>query len=584
MIQEINNANATPATSDIIDLDPGCIYQLDTVDNTEDGNNGLPSVVSPIVIRGHNAVIQRSSAPNTPQFRLFHVADIGDLQMSQILLSNGELPNGNTIEYIGGAILNLGYVNIISSTISDNHAGSGGGIFNGWLNLNADLELATTRFTDNQADSLGGAIYNYMDSEVQILGGTFSGNQAEAGGGVENKGTMVITMASFLSNSATNVGGAFNNESSLHIVRSTVANNTAALSGAAVNSADNLHIYNSTISGNSLTAAVGDKGSAITIISGNSIFSHATITNNSGGGRPAFFFPASAQLGIQNTIIANNPGGDCGYSGASPNINPSNTNLDSDGSCTGFTITADPLLGPLADNGGTNQTHALLAGSPAIDAGLTAWCLPEDQRAVLRPFGPECDLGAYEFTGGGPSPAASDTPTPTLTPTGTITFLPPTATFTSFPPTWTPTSAPGQPTWTPTLTSLPPTWTPTITLAPPTATATTQALGTISGGVWKDSNADGVRQGSEQSYPGVTIRLGQGACPSSGYMSAISAGDGSYSFLNVPAGTYCLFADLAPTCEIYSIITTPNDLTLDFTTGIEGSGWVIPFGFAPYVC
>ena len=169
------------------------------------------------------------------------------------------------------------------------------------------------------------------------------------------------------------------------------------------------------------------------------------------------------------------------------------------------------------------------------------------------------------------SEISSPLPTPSKTPTATNTSVPPT--FTSI-----------SPPWTPTLTSVPPTWTPTFTSVPPTATATMEALGTISGEVWKDSNADGVRQGSEQSYPGVTIRLGQGACPSSGYMSAISAGDGSYSFLNVPAGTYCLFADLAPTCEIYSIITTPNDLTLDFTTGIEGSGWVIPFGFAPYVC
>ena len=57
---------------------------------------------------------------------------------------------------------------------------------------------------------------------------------------------------------------------------------------------------------------------------------------------------------------------------------------------------ADPLLGPLADNGGPTQTHALLAGSPAIDHSDNLTCPPTDQRGVSRPQGPACDTGAYE--------------------------------------------------------------------------------------------------------------------------------------------------------------------------------------------
>ena len=60
---------------------------------------------------------------------------------------------------------------------------------------------------------------------------------------------------------------------------------------------------------------------------------------------------------------------------------------------------ADPLLGPLHDNGGFTQTMALGSGSPAIDAVPTtgAGCAPTDQRGISRPQGAACDIGAFEF-------------------------------------------------------------------------------------------------------------------------------------------------------------------------------------------
>jgi hypothetical protein len=60
-------------------------------------------------------------------------------------------------------------------------------------------------------------------------------------------------------------------------------------------------------------------------------------------------------------------------------------------------IGSDPNLGPLADNGGATQTHALLSGSPAIDAGDNSTCPATDQRGVARPQGSACDIGAYEL-------------------------------------------------------------------------------------------------------------------------------------------------------------------------------------------
>ena len=69
-----------------------------------------------------------------------------------------------------------------------------------------------------------------------------------------------------------------------------------------------------------------------------------------------------------------------------------------DGFLTGSSIiTEDPDLGPLADNGGLTQTHALPAGSSAIDKGTSAGAPSTDQRGISRPQGSGYDIGAFEF-------------------------------------------------------------------------------------------------------------------------------------------------------------------------------------------
>jgi hypothetical protein len=110
---------------------------------------------------------------------------------------------------------------------------------------------------------------------------------------------------------------------------------------------------------------------------------------------------------LQNSIVANNSGGNC-YARAT--ITSNGYNLSSDGTCNfnsrGDLNNHDPLLGPLQNNGGTTDTMALLAGSPAIDAGNPAGCtdggghlLTTDQRGMPRPDREDtvgCDIGAYE--------------------------------------------------------------------------------------------------------------------------------------------------------------------------------------------
>src|SRR5262249_20347535 len=101
-----------------------------------------------------------------------------------------------------------------------------------------------------------------------------------------------------------------------------------------------------------------------------------------------------------NTIVAGNTPSDCQGIVAS-----SGNNLDGAASCAlaaaGDLSRVDPVLGPLADNGGPTRTHALMAGSPAIDAG--AGCPATDQRGMPRPRDRTgdgtalCDIGAFEF-------------------------------------------------------------------------------------------------------------------------------------------------------------------------------------------
>jgi hypothetical protein len=94
-----------------------------------------------------------------------------------------------------------------------------------------------------------------------------------------------------------------------------------------------------------------------------------------------------------NTIVADSTsGGDC----VSLNRLGTNTaNLVEDGPCDAA-LSGDPQLAPLGYYGGSTQTHLLLLGSPAIDAGDSTACLAADQRGVSRPVGSACDIGAYE--------------------------------------------------------------------------------------------------------------------------------------------------------------------------------------------
>ena len=187
------------------------------------------------------------------------------------------------------------------------------------------------------------------------------------------------------------------------MLTSTLSGNSTVYSGGGIyNYHGKLMVQTSTLSGNRAGAGGGianESGTAFKVY-------NSTLSGNRAGNGGGGILNYGTWLDLMHTIIANSPeGGDCvlisggggwatsGYGLIeSTGVNACGLNSDY------FTIVGvDPLLGPLADNGGATQTFALLPGSPAIDAGWSTGA--PDQRGVVRPQGAACDIGAFESRG-----------------------------------------------------------------------------------------------------------------------------------------------------------------------------------------
>jgi len=281
---------------------------------------------------------------------------------------------GNHAHYSGGALYNRG-VNGVSSPMLDlvqfvaNTAGQiGGAIHNDAQDGISSPQLGDVSFTNNHSDASGGAIYNlgmFGTSSPNMFRVTFDDNSAmDEGGAMTSYGLAgssepQLTNVTFHANAANDGGALFvqarsDGIGSPRLRNVTFNGNTADNSGGA--------IYNEGLSdGASETSLVN------VILWGNSALNlGAEVFNNNASPR------------IRDSIVA------------------SGCPLDSDCSGGGI-IDADPLLGPLHDNGG--GTHTMLPGieGSAIDAGDNANCPSDDQRGLLRPQGEACDIGAVEL-------------------------------------------------------------------------------------------------------------------------------------------------------------------------------------------
>jgi CSLREA domain-containing protein len=241
-------------------------------------------------------------------------------------------------------------------------------------------------------------------SGVTIRNGSItSGDTANRGdgGGILNDGTLILTNSTVSGSTAGNGGGILNRPGgTATLTNSTVSGNTAIYSGGIFNYGT-LTLTNSTVSGN--TASDANAG-GIFNRSGTLTLTNSTVSGNTASYGPSGIFNVGGAATLKNTIVANGPSG----RNCAGVITSLGHNLSIDDTCA-FDGAGDlngtaPMLGPLADNGGSTQTHALLAGSPAIDAG-SGDCPPPatDQRGVSRPQDGDgngssiCDIGAFEL-------------------------------------------------------------------------------------------------------------------------------------------------------------------------------------------
>lgn len=283
-----------------------------------------------------------------------------------------------------------------------------------------ELRMTGTTVEGNGLSSvgtgLGGGIEIMEGGQATLSNSRFSGNH---NGGVLNYGDLLMADVSVTGNNG-GLPAVFNATGSNALIRrSLIANNTrtgeVAVGDDAVNNVGTLEIINSTISGND--------GNGLNTI-GRLTLSFATIALNENVGL-VISEAADVPPTLMGNLIAGN-GTDCyipgpGGPGAAILDGPS---MDGDGSCD-FPLSspiATLRLGPLADNGGLTQTHALLPGSPAIDTMVGIGCPDEDQRVYVRPGGERCDPGAYEAAAVAMTPGA--TPLAAVTPVqGEITAI-----------------------------------------------------------------------------------------------------------------------------------------------------------------
>jgi hypothetical protein len=346
----IQEANFNPLDADTINL-PAGTYVLtieNEFDNAEDAAaTGDLDITTNVSIEGAGADVTIIEASTELHDRVIHlVGEDAILGLSRVTVRNG-----NTTELVGTR--------------------DGGGILVGGGKLDG-FELVVA---DNTSPTFGGGIMFIGVNSSTLHRCTINGNAATGtnarGGGIFHGQNYVLSLANC-----------------------TISDNEAVSRGGGIdvsNNSNDFFMLNTTVAANRLT---GDPEEGAGIYIGNStevhIFSSLIADNFAQGDVPNDCY---GQIDVLDFSLIEVPaaGNSCIIAGDGENN-------------SSFFGSDDPLLGPLADNGGTLQTHALLAGSIAIDAGSQLApgsggraCYATDARGQVRPARAYCDMGAFEL-------------------------------------------------------------------------------------------------------------------------------------------------------------------------------------------
>ncbi len=363
-------------------------------------------------------------------------------EQGQVTLTDS-IVDGNLAQGSGGGLATIGGFTTMTlerTLVSNNRAAQAGG---GILSINDTLNIVDSAVRDNRSQLDGGGIYLAGDvpGTLNMSGSTVADNQSTGGdgGGISSDfETLIVSDSLIARNTAALAGGGIHSQSgSLNLLRVTIAENGADTEGGGVHveGGDGL-ITASTISGNTNDASgagIATLGAALEIVNstisenvslqfeGGGIYQgpaaslellNVTVTaNEAEKGAGIAIADTAGMTRLDNSLIAGNINDDTRYPGdvwgavdytSRFNLIGNGADLTGivdglDGNQIGTTaLPIDPQLGPLSNNGGATWTHALLIGSPAIDAADTAIAPVEDQRGVPRPIGLAADTGAFE--------------------------------------------------------------------------------------------------------------------------------------------------------------------------------------------
>ena len=381
--------------------------------------------------------------------------DVGGGIYSQTPLTlNDCVVTDNVATESGGGIFNSSTMVISNCVVRGNPAagetwdGFGGGIYNAGTMTTSNSTIDNNSVTSSMGGGYGGGIYN--DGTLTLTGSVISGNSAAGGpdngggfgGGLNNGfGTAYLDNSTVKGNVARGGagsagglgegGGVADGFGTVTLDRSTVSGNFAVggdggsggpgEGGGIANDYGTVYVDNSTVSGNVSNGGAGTSGfgsrygGGIFNDSGSIELTSSTIAFNVvSGGFPqdgGGMFNLWGAVELKNTIIAANNAtvdffnGEFGYVISDGfNLAGSTNGVITPGPGDQFNITAAALkLGPLQDNGGPTFTHALLCGSPALNAGDNTDAPATDQRGFGRIVGGVIDIGAYEGNNTAPS-------------------------------------------------------------------------------------------------------------------------------------------------------------------------------------
>jgi len=393
------------------------------------GNGTRTMTISDSIFFGNSATVSGGGISNHGDNAIITITNSS-------LLNNSAEGGSDWGENGGGGIFNHGYMTINDSTLLDNSTTfSGGGIWS----YHSNIAINNSVLSDNSAGHAGGGIFGrgiISNSTVSGNSAAGTGGNGGGGGGIFGSGAIInsiisensaagtgggITWWGTISNSIISGNSAGGNGGGIYspaatISNSTIAGNSSGTDGGGIYGDGTIN--NSTVSGNS---AVG-YGGGIVLDGYGSIVNNSTVTDNRAGIAGGGIGGAGNgvyDMTIMNAIVSGNvisgsttPDDlalrygvtDSFISGGYNLVGTIDPNVVAfiDGVNGDQVGVNDPRLSPLADNGGSTLTHAVLPGSPAIDAGDPAYPVQAgdyDQRGdgFDRVVNGRLDIGAYEF-------------------------------------------------------------------------------------------------------------------------------------------------------------------------------------------